>query len=848
MNLYLSFRWFLILSFAFTEASAQFVSFEDSLVEAQPYRVKNLDEVDQYYLDQVNNQTLPVSQKRTFLRNYRSDLLFFKRTSGFGNTYFENEKAAYPFCMHSMIYGMGYNQPSFVSPAKAFMQEKAIYDIGSTLTDTVDFFPSFTLKGQVPKYFYFGQFSKVLDSTYLSKMRKGMGLWTFNGATPTDPYLRPNPFFEGNTGCWDCRCRNSWVDTRNTDNLKAMRETSVYLFAEEIANAQIRDLYFNRLRNHIGALWNVGYSEWDSETYVSHALGPFFNLFAFTRSVEAKKIGKAALDWYMLASSMKYFHGMSTGPSKRSNGSSNIRLGAGASDVPYLYFGDKEVPDNENFDRDRDSYITFLSGYNPPQAIRQLALKQFRVPVEMRNSKPPYGSFTPQFANKPDAFETMYYGKTYQMGSVVSSVAVNDMRPFKMGAFHPARGSDVFYVNTTDIDTLTHNKSAGDQIGQFENLMVFIHKNNTRKFFFQMPSDVPLDSVNGIWYFQYAKTWIALRPLGLNMESVQNLNGIYSQHKMYILSTLPGVLSGLAMEVADDDEYPSFDAFKSAVQSRPFSPNLLQDSSTIRIEGANGKFLKVKFNPSTELPIVYRNSSVPVDYSSPSNHHVYQSVTPPSCSIQNINYDGQNLALQTEAKDSLWGPVFENWKKGVLKILTNDQYFEGKFDSNTGEYYWKELPASDQLRKGKLALIQVYSGQNLLYSSSDSISINQTIQNMTFPFNQSGTFSFRLKVVDEEGNETWSDPVVYTVSSSPQIKRQSDVRIVPNPGSGIVRIETGNSLPCRFRVFTADGKELCEFIGSNGQIELNVSTWKIGLYFIRILSDSKEFTKPFVKE
>jgi hypothetical protein len=848
-QLFRPFGWVVLFLLTAFPAIAQIVPFSDSLVDALPYRVKNLDEVEQFFLDQINNQPLPPEQKHTFLRNYHSDLNFYKRTSGFGNTYFENEKAAYPHCMHSMIFGMGYNSPGHIAPAKDFMQAKAIYDIGSTLTDTVDFFPSFTLKGQVPKYFYFGQFAKILDSTYLAKMRKGMGLWTFNGTTPTDPLLRPNPFYVGNTGCYDCQCRNSWVDTRNTDNLKAMRETSAYLFTEEIGNEVIRDTYFNRLRNHVGALWHVGYSEWDSETYASHSFGPFFNLFAYTRSVPAKKIGKAALDWYMMAASLKYFQAMSTGPSKRSNASSNRPLGANASDVPYLFFGDDEIPDSDNVDRDRDSYIQFLSGYRPPQAIRQLALKQHRLPAELLNSKPPYGSFSPSFANKPDAFETMYFGKTFQMGSVVSAVAVNDMRPFKLGAFHPSRKADVFYVNTSDADTIFHAKNAGDQIGQYQNLLIFLHKNDNKKFSIQMPSDIPLDSTAGVWFFRYAKTWIAVRPAGAQMTSVQNLNGIYSLHKMYLISPGPATYSALAIEVADDDAFTSFDDFKAAVLAQPFNPAMLQDSGQLVLNATDGKFLKVRYNNASLLPWVYRNSTTALDYANAANYNVYKSVTPPSCFLQSVQYDGQNLNLAIQAKDSLWGPVFQNWKSGKMKILTNDHYFEGQYNAISGEYAWKELGATEALRRGKLAFIQVFAGSAPIWSATDSLLVNQINIPVSLPFGQSGTFTFRVRVVDEEGNEAWSNDVVYSITSvSKEIWAKNSVRIAPNPATSDVQIQSGISGLARIQVFSAEGKLQVQTESPDGNVWLNTSAWKKGLYFLRIKAGQLECTKPLVKE
>lgn len=825
--------------------SAQAIVFQDSVFIAPAYKPAGLDPMVQQRLDGINNQELDSNQRRRFLRHCFDEVNAFKRTSNYGNTYFENEKASYPMAMHSLIWGLGLNNSSFIQPAKAFLQSKAIYDLGSDLTDTVDFFPSFTLKGQVPKYFYFGKYLGILDAAYLEKMRSGMYKWTHSDTLPTDPLLRPNPYFLGNSGCWDVRCRNSWVDSRNTDNLKAMRETSAYLFAEEINNEPIRQLYFNRLNSHVAALWHVGYSEWDSETYVPHAIGPFYNLFAFTPNPRAKSMGKAALDWYYMAASLKYFHGMSVGPSKRSNAAANVRLGGGSPDMPYLYFGETKVPESEIFDRDRDGYIAFLSDYRPPQALFQLASKQFRLPVEIRASKPSYGTFTPN-AFQPDAFETMYFGKTFQMGSVISAAAVNDMRPFKLGAFHPSRGADVFYANTTDEDTLSHAKYLGDQIGQYENLLVFVRKGNNRKFFFQLPVDIPFDSSGGLWFFQYAKTWIGLRPLNLTVQSVSPLNGIYAGHKKILCQTPQNGFSGFAIEVVDDSDYPSFEDFKSAFASRPFDVAHFSDSGKVRIEGKNGKFLVFKHNSINQRPTIFRNSPSPTSFANQAEYGIYRSVTPPSVSLLSVIQEGSNLNVSFQAKDSIWGPVLQNWRKGIVKILTNDHYFEGKYDANSGAYHWKELPATADLKKGKIARFELFANGQLVYSNTDSVFLNQETQSLSIPFSLSGTFDFQAQVWDEEGNAAQSNLQSLAFTARRDKIKSEQFQVQPNPASDelTIRVEAGMG---RFTIFQSDGKVIKTLPCDNPETQISVRNLNSGVYFIQWQSDRHTLIKPFIK-
>lgn len=65
--------------------------------------------------------------------------------------------------------------------------------------------------------------------------------------TKQDPLNRPNDFFQNKKEGWNVESKNSWVDVRNTDNLRAMRECSVYLMAEETGNKETAKIYKERL-------------------------------------------------------------------------------------------------------------------------------------------------------------------------------------------------------------------------------------------------------------------------------------------------------------------------------------------------------------------------------------------------------------------------------------------------------------------------------------------------------------------------------------------------------------------------------------------------------------------------
>ena len=208
----------------------------------------------------------------------------------YGGTYFENEKASYPNAFIGFLKGQR-------AEALKFLQQDDSEPWSRKLTLGVDWFPSFTIKSQTRKYFFFGQY---LDPAYRQRMFDSAKIWT-----EQDPLRRPNPFWltpeqrkaKGMTGeGWTPEFHNSWVDVRSTDNLRAMRECAVYLMAEETGNTAVAQLYRERIRAYVTALYTTGMGEWDSANYLSHALTGNLQLYDFARDPEVKLLAKAHLD------------------------------------------------------------------------------------------------------------------------------------------------------------------------------------------------------------------------------------------------------------------------------------------------------------------------------------------------------------------------------------------------------------------------------------------------------------------------------------------------------------------------------------------------------------------------
>jgi hypothetical protein len=221
----------------------------------------------------------------------------FANPTSYGNGYGENEKGAYPRAMLDFLAG---NRKQ----ALAFLQSEDPEAQKHQHTEGIDYYYSFTLKGQIRKYFLFGQF---LNPAYKQRMFLGAKKWT-----EQDPNGRPHPIYGNGDGTgrdWDISRRGGWVDSRNTDNLRAMRETSVYLMAQETGNEETRQVYKQKIQRYVWALYHIGMGEWDSEAYMSHTFTPYLNLYDFAKDPEVKKLAKAALDWMSAAAALKYYRG-----------------------------------------------------------------------------------------------------------------------------------------------------------------------------------------------------------------------------------------------------------------------------------------------------------------------------------------------------------------------------------------------------------------------------------------------------------------------------------------------------------------------------------------------------------
>ena len=560
------------------------------------------------------NNAWPAEWEREYQQRVQHVLDVWKSKKPGGTTYGESEKALYPLAMFAFLNGQ-------TNQALKSLQEEdnqAKSDHAHTLG--LDFYWCFTLKGQVRKYFYFGRW---LDPAYKQRMFDAAKIWT-----EQEPLHRPHPSYgkgDPTKGAWGPDNKGSWVDVRNTDNLRAMRDTSVYLFAEETGNEATRLLYKRKLTEYVQTLYHIGMSEWDSPNYHGHALATYLNLYDFARDPEVKALGKAALDWLCAAGALKYRHGAMGGPNLRDYGGHAV-FEQGASHVLWLYFGGTPQPDP---DPERDLVHHLTSSYRPPRAVVELARKNFATPVELLATHPPYKNWKPGDASAPEFFETQFLGDTFQLGTCASAGTGGlwNVNAFTLVADNTPRGADFFYANSES--AVGHSwKRAGDQVAQFRQLAVWLRPAKPEQAFqFQLPRTAKTEFTNGVWFVALEKTWLALRSIALTepqekpwadfagpqKDAPPKLPRGAATERIFAAQTTGGSYAGFALEVGEAPR-GSFEEFKRATlaKSRLDAAQLAQ--GIVTLTASDGATLKLTHNAQSELPIIERNGAA-VDWS-----------------------------------------------------------------------------------------------------------------------------------------------------------------------------------------------------------------------------------------
>ncbi len=524
-----------------------------------------------------------------------------------GNTYFENEKRTYGYLMAQVLAGR--------EGALADLQtEDAQAHEWHRETKGIDFYACFTLKHQTRKYFYFGD---RLEPDYRKRMFDGARAWTAQ-----DPLLRPHYAFRGPGQGWGPDQRNSWVDVRTTENLHLMRITSVYLFAEETGNRATAERYKQLIRRYAYTLYRVGIGEWDSENYHGHSIAPLCNLFDFAKDDEVRLWAKACLDWFYLAGAVKYYRGAFGGPTKRDYNHPQP-FGGSAANMLWLHFGDSPIEKTDRWESDEVHVIT--SAYRPPPAVIAVAQKRFGRPVELFSTKPSYSATTTGDTRSPPEYcETMYFGRTYQMGSLSSGTSEDggDVNGFKIlveserqgaEALQAVPGPDPLFVGSP---MYQKGKVAGaNRVGQFENLAVWLVRNGKSPWCWVVPQSVRVHRHGKTTILECDRTYVAVHALGttpltrddrLTAEISRGDSARFPDHQVLSAQGTASTFCGWAIEVGDRPSHGSVADFARKALAADCDVSKL-DEGIVQFKTADGRWLGFHWHDDPMQLGVWRN-------------------------------------------------------------------------------------------------------------------------------------------------------------------------------------------------------------------------------------------------
>jgi len=506
-------------------------------------------------------------------------------------------------------------------------REKAIAFLQADDTDSsknqhilgFDFYSGFTLKGQIRKYFGFGQF---LNPSYKARMRDAMRIFTADDPL-THHFTTPRKFWENSTDNCD-----TWIDCRNTDNLRAMRETSAYLMAEEAGNERTRQIYKARIKEKVRSLYQIGQGEWDSEAYLGHGLTTYVNLYDFAKDEEVKAIAKSALDWFTITGALKYWRGGFGGPSKRDYSEGNCVWCSGAAQALGLYFGDSPIKD---VSQNPDLVHLITSSYRPPAAAVALARKQFTKPLELLNSKPQYENWKAGGDDRPQFYETLYFGNSFQLGTLAQGSG-GDWNGFKLMAYNSHRGVDYFIASSgQDPNKISTSSTGNDAIAQYQNLAIWLNDKST-SFQFFLPKTAQIELQAGKLFIKLEKTWLAIAPINLKFSTVNSNLKRYPDDQILTAKVTTGSIPGGAFRAAatgggisgfvlEVGEGGSWEQFKRSIL---VGSKLKVDGATLEYFSSKNIRLKLQ-HQGRELPKVWRNEQL---HDWQSHYDVYRSDKP----------------------------------------------------------------------------------------------------------------------------------------------------------------------------------------------------------------------------
>jgi hypothetical protein len=532
--------------------------------------------------------------------------------------------------MLSILGGFEENGIKFLEGEDAMAQQWNKHTLG------IDYFPCFTLKHQMRKYFFFGD---ALDAEYLARMKKAAKIFT-----EKDPLGRRHHAYTGK-GVWGPDGKNSWVDVRSTDNLKLMRDTSVYLLAEETGNEKTRQRYKQHLTEFVVTMYHTGMGEWDSENYLGHSIAPMLNLYDFAKDPEVKALAKAGLDWMATCAALKYWRGSFCGPTRRDY-NHPYAFGGSAAALTWLWFGDAPL-NPEHFESDEIHLIT--SAYRPPAAVVHLAHKSFTRPLELIAGKPEWAAWQDPDLSRPVYRETQFFGKTFQFGTLVRGTQDPDINGFKILVYSKKRGADTLMAapihDPRKLGSPQYESGVlarHSAVGQNGNVAVYLTKQSDHPYLWLLPAEAEVRKTGNATFIECEKNTIAVWPINLShpttdadltdrvqykLKKPNKKSGktekapLWPGSKVLKANRQNNGLYGFAIEI---DEGRSEDFVKKAAKLAP-ETNELSTRSEVTMTAVSGRRVKLQWSDYIDNIRIWRNGELR-DWDSPDENVAFRTL------------------------------------------------------------------------------------------------------------------------------------------------------------------------------------------------------------------------------
>ncbi|TVR43913.1 MAG: hypothetical protein EA402_08515 [Planctomycetota bacterium] len=541
--------------------------------------------------------------------------LWARRSDGsFGtpssNKFAENEKRSYPDAMMHILAG---NVAPGVRVLEASDSPQSPNDNDHTFG--IDLYWAFTLKGQVRKFFHF---RPLLNPDYIATMERAIDAWT-----KSHPRFTPHPVHQRYRhdvqGWGPNRFGHRQVDGRRTDNLYAMSTGSVYLFAEAAGNEETRLRAKSEILGYVWALYSIGHGEWDSIAYHSHVVAPFINIYDFAQDPEVKMAAKLALDHFFTAAALRYHKGAFLGASKRDYGGGGYRqMDSGFMDFFHYWFG--HAPGESS--REPDQIHAITTSYRPPPAVRAIARRNFKNPVEIRATKPNYENWQEGMSDRPRNFDSQWIGRHGGIGSTIDPGGNGDLAPFRAVLEGPNDTAGVVAVAPTN---RLNTKLSGCQIAQHGNLVVWITPQRDQPWNVYFTKNVEKSESDGVIYLATDRAWIAIHRSGIGEFSHRKLSGGDARRftdAFFYAAPHQTELTVMALEYAERGDFDSLGDFQQAVAN---NASFSFSDGVVNFTGASGRILEVTHNPENDIPIMRLNGELR-DFDDPAEWALWRTI------------------------------------------------------------------------------------------------------------------------------------------------------------------------------------------------------------------------------